>query len=113
MLCRRLFSPVLCAVTHGWRTLKTRKHSPYFARITGKLDVEGASPSPAPLLLVGQLHELALGVHATFRVDAAGVGIAGDIRIILFSSFCQVDELGFAVDIELAIDAFGVVSSGV
>lgn len=48
MLCRRLFSPVLCAVTHGWRTLKTRKHSPYFARVTGKLDVEGASPSLPP-----------------------------------------------------------------
>ena len=66
-----------------------------------------------PLLLVGQLHELALGVHAALGVDAAGVDIAGDIRIILFSSFCQVDELGFAVDVELAIDAFGVVSGGV
>lgn len=31
-----------------------------------------------PLLLVGQLHELALGVHAALGVDAEGVGIAGD-----------------------------------
>ena len=65
------------------------------------------------LPLVGQLRELALGVHAAFRVDDAGVGIAGDMRMTLFSSFCQVDELGFAVDVELAIDAFGVVSGGV
>ena len=34
-------------------------------------------------------------------------------RMTLFSSFCQVDELGLAVDVELAIDAFGVVSGGV
>ena len=56
-----------------------------------------------PLLLVGQLHELALG----------GVGIAGDTWIALFSSFCQVNEFGLAVDVKLAIDAFGVVSGGV
>lgn len=68
---------------------------------------------PARLLLVGQLHELALGVHAALGVDAEGVGIAGDTRMTLFSSFCQVDELGLAVDVELAIDAFGVVSGGV
>ena len=66
-----------------------------------------------PLLLVGQLHELALGVHAALGVDAAGEGIAGDTRMTLFSSYYQVDELGYAVDIELAIDAFGVVSGGV
>ena len=66
-----------------------------------------------PLLLVRQLHELALGVHAALGVDAEGVGIAGDTRMTLFSSFCQVDELGLAVDAELAIDAFGVVSGGV
>ena len=65
------------------------------------------------LPLVGQLHELALGVHAALGVDAAGVDIAGDARMTLFSSFCQVDELGLAVDVELAIDAFGVVSGGV
>ena len=69
--------------------------------------------SPPPLLLVGQLHELALGVHAALGVDAAGVGIAGDTRMTLFSSFCQVDELGLAVDVELAIDTFGVISGGV
>lgn len=72
-----------------------------------------AAPSLPPLLRVGQLHELALGVHAALGVDAAGVGIAGDTRMTLFSSFCQVDELGLAVDVELAIDAFGVVSGGV
>ena len=66
-----------------------------------------------PLLLVGQLHELALGVRAALGVDAAGVGIAGDTRTTLSSSFCQVDELGLAVDVELAIDTFGVVSGGV
>ena len=73
-----------------------------------------AMPPPPPrLLLVGQLHELALGVRAALGVDAEGVGIAGDTRMTLFSSFCQVDELGLAVDVELAIDTFGVVSGGV
>ena len=66
-----------------------------------------------PLFCVRQFHELALGVHAALGVDAAGVGIAGDTRMTLFSSFCQVDELGLAVDVELAIDTFGVVSGGV
>ena len=66
-----------------------------------------------PLLLVGQLHELALGVYAALGVDAAGVGIAGDTWIALFSSFCQVNEFDLAVDVKLAIDAFGVVSGGV
>ena len=43
-----------------------------------------------------------------------GAGASPTItRMALFSSFYQVDELGFAVDIELAIDAFGVVSGGV
>ena len=43
-----------------------------------------------------------------------GAGASPTItRMTLFSSFCQVDELGLAVDVELAIDAFGVVSSGV
>lgn len=72
-----------------------------------------AAPRLPPLLLVRQFHELALGVHAVLGVDAAGVGIADDTWITLFSSFCQVDELGLAVDVELAIDAFGVISGGV
>ena len=72
-----------------------------------------AVPRCPPLFRVRQLHELALGVHAVLGVDAAGVGIAGDTWMTLFSSFCQVDELGLAVDVELAIDAFGVVSGGV
>ena len=72
-----------------------------------------AAPRCPPLLLVRQFHELALGEHAALEVDAAGVGIAGDTWITLFSSFCQVDELGLTVDVELAIDAFGVVSGGV
>ena len=43
-----------------------------------------------------------------------GAGASPTImRMTLFSSFCQVDELGLAVDVELAIDAFGVVSGGV
>ena len=66
-----------------------------------------------PLFRVRQPHELALGVRTALGVDAAGVGIAGDTRMTLFSSFCQVDEFGLAVDVELAIDAFGVVSGGV
>ena len=66
-----------------------------------------------PLFRVRQFHELTLGVYAALGVDAAGVGIAGDTRMTLFSSFCQVDEFGLAVDVELAIDAFGVVSGGV
>ena len=84
------------------RVLAGKRHRPSFA----------FSFRP-PLLLVRQLHELALGVHAALGVDAAGVGIAGDTRMTLFSSFCQVDEFGLAVDVELAIDAFGVVSGGV
>ena len=84
------------------RVLAGRRHCPSF------------TPSFCPpLLLVRQFHELVLGVHAVLGVDAAGVGIAGDTWITLFSSFCQVDELGLAVDVELAIDAFGVVSGGV
>lgn len=72
-----------------------------------------AAPRCPPLFRVRQPHELALGVHTALGVDAEGVGIAGDTRMTLFSSFCQVDELGLAVDVELAIDAFGVVSGGV
>lgn len=91
-----------CHVKEVTRVLVGKRHRPSFA----------LSFRP-PLLLVGQLHELALGVHAALGVDAAGVGIAGDTRMTLFSSFCQVDEFGLAVDVELAIDAFGVVSGGV
>lgn len=91
-----------CHVKEVTRVLVGKRHRPSFT----------LSFCP-PLPLVGQFHELALGVYAALGVDAAGVGIAGDTRMTLFSSFCQVDELGLAVDVELAIDAFGVVSSGV
>ena len=91
-----------CHVKEVTRVLAGRRHRPSFT----------LSFCP-PLLLVGQLHELALRVHAALGVDAEGVGIAGDAWITLFSSFCQVDELGLAVDVELAIDTFGVVSGGV
>ena len=91
-----------CHVKEVTRVLVGKRHRPSFT----------LSFRP-PLPLVGQLHELALGVHGAFRVDAAGVDIAGDTRMTLFSSFCQIDELGLAVDVELAIDAFGVVSGGV
>ena len=91
-----------CHVKEVTGVLAGRRHRPSFT----------LSFRP-PLLLVRQFHELALGVHAVLGVDAAGVGIAGDTWMTLFSSFCQVDELGLAVDVELAIDAFGVVSGGV
>ena len=78
-----------------------------------KLLTIGRSLACPPLFLVGQFYELALGVRAALGVDAVGVGIAGDMRMALSSSFCQVDEFGLAVDVELAIDAFGVVSGGV